>query len=79
LISSEAMALLCRGWFLSIHVFTHFVKVAFFAGAALRPAPPGGTPKSRQTRWIDIYEGELDEAQLADWLTQAAALPGWVL
>ena len=35
-----------RGWFLSVHVFTHFVKVTFFKGTSLRPPPPGGTPRS---------------------------------
>lgn len=68
-----------RGWFLSIHVFTHFVKVTFFDGISLRPIPPGGTPKSKETRWIDIHEGELDEAQMTAWVKQAAALPGWEL
>ena len=29
------------GWFLSFHCFTHYVKVAFFCGASLRPLPPG--------------------------------------
>jgi hypothetical protein len=30
-------------------------------------------------RWIDIYEGdEFDEAQMATWVKQASALPGWV-
>jgi hypothetical protein len=68
-----------QGWFLAIHVFTRYVKVSFFRGASLRPIPPGGTPKSRDARWIDIREGdELDEAQLAKWVKQAAALPGWV-
>src|SRR5690606_19730946 len=32
-----------RGWFLSFHCFTKYVKVAFFRGAALRPAPPGAS------------------------------------
>jgi hypothetical protein len=53
--------------------------VTFFAGTSLRPVPPGGTPKSKDARWIDIYEGdELDDAQMATWVKQAAALPGWV-
>ena len=30
-----------KGWFLSIHVFTKYVKVAFFRGTSLRPIPPG--------------------------------------
>lgn len=65
-----------QGWFLGIHVFTHYVKLAFFRGTALRPVPPG-TSKSNETRYVDIREGELDEAQLAAWVQQAAALPGW--
>ena len=68
-----------QGWFLSFHVLTRYVKVTFFSGTSLRPVPPGSTAKSKDARWIDIYEGdELDEAQLAAWVKQAAALPGWV-
>ena len=68
-----------KGWFLSFHVFTHYVKVTFFNGASLRPLPPGGAEKSKEARWIDIKEGEpLDEAQLADWVRQASAIPGWM-
>lgn len=67
-----------QGWFLSFHVFTHCVKVTFFQGVSLRPVPPGGTERSKDTRWIDIREGPLGEAQLANWVKQAAALPGWV-
>jgi hypothetical protein len=65
-----------QGWFLSFHVFTHYVKVTFFRGTSLRPVPPGGTGKD--ARWIDIHEDDLDEAQMAAWVKQAAALPGWV-
>src|SRR5688500_14740757 len=32
-----------RGWFLSFHVFTRYVKVTFFRGAALRPVAPGAS------------------------------------
>src|SRR5436190_5634370 len=64
-----------KGWFLSFHVFTRYVKVTFFRGTSLRPVPPGGTGKD--ARWIDIHEGDLDEAQMATWVKQAAALPGW--
>jgi hypothetical protein len=67
-----------QGWFLSFHVLTRYVKVTFFAGKSLRPIPPGGTPKSGEARWIDIYEDdEFDETQMATWVKQAAALPGW--
>jgi hypothetical protein len=67
-----------RGWFLSFHVFTRYVKVTFFNGAALSPMPAGGTEKSKEARWIDLYEGDaLDEAQMSGWVKQASALPGW--
>jgi hypothetical protein len=67
-----------QGWFLSFHVFTHYVKVAFFRGAALRPLPPG-VSKQKEVRYLDIREGDtLDEAQMAKWVKQAAALPGWL-
>jgi hypothetical protein len=64
-----------QGWFLGFHVFTHYIKVTFFRGTSLRPVPPGGTGKD--ARWIDIHEDDLDEAQMATWIRQAAALPGW--
>jgi hypothetical protein len=65
-----------RGWFLSFHVFTRYVKATFFRGTSLRPVPPGGTDK--EARWVDVRENDLDEAQMARWVKQAAALPGWV-
>jgi hypothetical protein len=66
-----------QGWFLAIHTFTHYVKVNFFRGASLRPVPPGPS-KSRDTRYLDIREGDtLDETRVARWVKQAAALPGW--
>ena len=66
------------GWFLSFHVFTHYVKVTFFRGSSLRPVPPGPS-KRKDTRYLDIHEGEkLDEAQIAKWVKQAAALPGFL-
>ena len=65
-----------RGWFLSYHVFTRYVKVTFLNGASLRPEPPG-SGKDPDSRWVDIYEGELDEEQMETWVRQSAALPGW--
>jgi len=65
-----------QGWFASFHSFTKYVKVTFFAGASLRPVPAGGGT-DKDARWIDIHDGELDEAQLAKWAKQAARLPGW--
>jgi hypothetical protein len=67
-----------QGWFLAFHVFTHYVKVTFFRGTSLQPLPPGPS-KDKNTRYLDIREHPpLDEAQLADWVKQAAALPGWM-
>jgi len=51
--------------------------VAFFRGTSLRPVPPGES-KQKEVRYLNIREGDqLDEAQMATWLKQAAALPGW--
>jgi len=67
-----------QGWFLSFHVFTRYVKVTFFRGRALRPVPPSAS-KHDEVRYLDIREGDdLDEAQLGDWVRQAAALPGFL-
>ena len=67
-----------QGWFMSYHVFTRYVKVTFFRGSSLEPFPPG-VGKDQDSRWVDIHEGELDETQMASWVRQAAALPGWDL
>ena len=64
-----------QGWFMSFHVFTKFVKVTFFKGTSLQPAPPGGGGK--EARWIDVHENDLNESQMAQWVRQAAAIPGW--
>jgi DNA-3-methyladenine glycosylase I len=64
-----------QGWFLSFHTFTNYIKVTFFQGTSLRPVPAGG--KAKEARWIDIHADDLDEAHMAKWIRQAAALPGW--
>src|SRR5687768_4516292 len=66
-----------QGWFLSLHTFTNYVKVAFFRGTSLRPVPPGES-KHKEVRYLDVHEDDLDESQLTAWIRQAAALPGWV-
>jgi len=66
-----------RGWFLSFHCFTKYVKVGFFRGASLRPPPPGES-KQEDVRYLDIHEDDtLDEAQFERWVKQASKLPGW--
>jgi hypothetical protein len=62
-------------WFLSFHVFARYVKVTFFQGASLRPQPAGKS-KYEAVRYLDIHEGQLDEAQFAAWVKQASQLPG---
>jgi hypothetical protein len=65
-----------RGWFMSFHCFTGFVKVAFFRGALLEPVPPGPS-KQQETRYLDVREhDEIDEAQFSAWAKQASELPG---
>jgi hypothetical protein len=67
-----------QGWFLSFHVFTRYIKVAFFRGTSLRPLPPVAS-KDPEARYFHIHEGDtLDETQLAKWVKQAAALPGYL-
>ena len=67
-----------QGWFLSFHVFTRYIKVTFFRGAQLKPLPPVGS-KDPNTRYVHLTEDEVvDEKQLADWIMQAAAIPGWM-
>ncbi|MBH0236347.1 DUF1801 domain-containing protein [Methylobrevis albus] len=64
------------GWFLSVHCFTKYIKVAFFRGAALDPVPPHAST-SGTTRYFHIHETDtLDEAGFTDWVVQASRLPG---
>ncbi|WP_020179478.1 DUF1801 domain-containing protein [Methylopila sp. M107] len=64
------------GWFLSLHCFAKYVKVAFLNGGSLDPLPPGAS-KHAQVRYLDIRETDgLDEAQFVDWVRQASRLPG---
>lgn len=63
-------------WFLSIHCFDRYIKVAFFRGRSLDPIPAVAS-KSGDTRYFHIHEDDtIDEAAFADWVKQAAVLPG---
>lgn len=64
-----------EGWFLSYHCFTNYVKVTWFRGTSLVPVPLG-TSKQDEVRYLDVREGELDEAQFVAWVEQASRLPG---
>ena len=64
-----------RGWFLGLGSFKAHVKLMFFRGTSLVPVPPGGQQK--EARYLDVREADrLDEALVASWVRQAAALPG---
>jgi hypothetical protein len=68
-----------RGWFLSFHCFTKYVKVAFFRGTSLRPVPPGES-RQKEVRYLDIHEDdEINEAQFTAWVKQASDLPGEIM
>ena len=65
------------GWFISYHCFAKYVKVTFLYGKQLDPMPPVDS-QDPDARSCHIYEdGITDEAQLTDWVRQAAAIPGW--
>lgn len=63
-------------WFLGIHVFAKYIKVAFFRGKSLTPLPPDES-KQKEVRYLNIHEDDqLDESQFAAWVKQASELPG---
>jgi hypothetical protein len=65
-----------QGWFLSFHCFAKYIKVAFFRGASLNPAPPVKS-KQEDVRYFHIHEDdEFDETRFANWVKQASELPG---
>ncbi len=65
-----------RGWFLTMHCFTQYVKVTFLRGASLRPPPPISF-KDPNPRSVHFTEGaSIDEHLFLNWVQQAAELPG---
>jgi hypothetical protein len=63
-------------WFLSIHCYERYIKVAFFDGRRLDPVPPVAS-KSGDTRYFHVHEADaVDESAFADWVRQASVLPG---
>ncbi|MBY5350300.1 DUF1801 domain-containing protein [Rhizobium leguminosarum] len=65
-----------QGWFLGVHCYAKYIKLAFFRGTSLNPIPPGES-KQKEVRYFHIREeDQLDEAQLAAWVEQASQLPG---
>jgi hypothetical protein len=65
-----------KSWFLAVHCYAKYVKVAFFRGAALKPPPPVAS-KQKGVRYFHVHEDDtIDEAQFIDWVIQASQLPG---
>ena len=62
-------------WFLSLHVYTRYVQVAFFRGTSLEPVPDGKS-KHPEMRYFNIHEDEDFADRLAAWVKQASKLPG---
>jgi len=67
-----------KGWFVSVHCYTKYLKVAFFSGTSLHPMPPGES-KNHSARYLDIHEQDpLDPKLVGGWMKQASKLPGWI-
>lgn len=65
-----------NGWFLAFHCFTGYIKITFLNGTSLKPMPPVES-KNAGTRYFHIHETDaFEERQLANWIKQAAILPG---
>jgi hypothetical protein len=65
-----------QGWFLRFAAYSKHVNLRFFRGTSLKPVPPVGELKRRGLHLRE--DDELDEKQLASWVRQAAALPGFL-
>ena len=67
------------GWCFSCGGFAGHVKLTFGRGTSLTPVPPA-TPigMGKTSRGVDLEStDDLDERQVAEWMRQAAALPGF--
>jgi hypothetical protein len=67
------------GWCFSCGGFAGHVKLTFGHGTALTPVPPV-TPigMGKDSRGVDLESvDDIDERQVASWMKQAAAIPGF--
>jgi hypothetical protein len=67
------------GWCFACGGFAGHVKVTFGRGTSLTPVPPV-TPigMGKDSRGVDLASlDDIDEVQLASWMKQATALPGF--
>jgi hypothetical protein len=65
-----------KGWFAHVNELKGRVRITFFAGSALKPAPPLPAPGGSRASDIPV-EDDIDEKQVKAWLKQATKLPGW--
>ena len=67
------------GWCFSCGGFAGHVKLTFGHGTSLEPVPPmSPIGMGKQSRGVDLASvDDLDERQVAAWMKQAAAIPGF--
>ena len=67
------------GWCFACGGFAGHVKLTFGRGTSLRPVPPAAPiGMGKDSRGVELASvGDLDEAQLASWMLQATAMPGF--
>jgi len=67
------------GWCFSCGGFAGHVKLTFGHGTALEPVPPmSPIGMGKQSRGVDLASvDDLDERQVAAWMKQAMAIPGF--
>jgi hypothetical protein len=67
------------GWCFSCGGFEGHVKLTFGRGTSLMPVPPAEPiGMGKASRGVELASlGDIDERQVADWMTQAAAIPGF--
>ena len=67
------------GWCFSCGGFAGHVKLTFGRGTSLTPVPPAAPiGMGKDSRGVDLESvDDIDERQLASWMKQAAALPGF--
>jgi len=68
-----------NGWCFSCGGFAGHVKLTFGRGTALTPVPPvAPIGMGKDSRGVDLESvDDLDERQLASWMRQATAIPGF--
>ena len=67
------------GWCFSVGGFVGHVKLTFGRGTSLTPVPPAvPIGMGKDSRGVDLKSvDDIDEHQVASWMTQAAAIPGF--